>query len=159
MIYIAHRGNTNGPFLPFENHPSYIRETIKKGYYCEIDVWYNIKDNSLELGHDKPEYLINILFILELKNKLYCHCKNIDAFNFLLGYEGVNCFFHDIDECTLTSNKEIWTYPGKKITKKSIVVMPERFIDIENLLKDYIKEKNPIGICSDYIEQIKNILN
>ena len=48
---------------------------------------------------------------------------------------------------TLTSNGYFWTFPGKKLLKNSICVLPEK--------TDY-KEINCAGICSDFIEKYKN---
>ena len=36
-----------------ENHSKYIREAIRKGSYCEVDVYGKV-DGSLWLGHDGP---------------------------------------------------------------------------------------------------------
>ena len=140
MIFIAHRGNINGPNENEENKPEYILKAIKEGYFVEIDLW-KIKDD-LYLGHDKPHYKIKIDFLLHIKNKLFCHCKNIDALYYLLSNNfNIECFFHDKDECVLTSKNNIWNYTGSKLTNKSICVMPER-IDEKNI--------NCFGICSDY---------
>jgi len=57
MIYIAHRGNTNGKFESYENEPNYIDMAIKKGFDVEIDIW--CIDNLIYLGHDKPQYGID----------------------------------------------------------------------------------------------------
>ena len=57
-----------------------------------------------------------------------------------------NYFWHQDDDYTLTSQGLIWTYPGKKTTSNSIVVMPERFD--KNLEKEY---NGVYGICSDYV--------
>ena len=78
MIFIAHRGNLNGPNSIDENKPDYLLEAINKGYYVETDLW--VIDNKLFLGHDKPQYEINIDFLLNIKDKLFCHCKNIFTF-------------------------------------------------------------------------------
>lgn len=140
MIFIAHRGNINGPNENEENKPEYILNAIKEGYFVETDLW-KIKDD-LYLGHDKPHYKIKIDFLLNIKNKLFCHCKNIDALYYLLSNNfNIECFFHDKDECVLTSKNNIWNYTGSKLTNKSICVMPER-IDEKNI--------NCFGICSDY---------
>ena len=38
MIYISHRGNTNGKNPARENTKSYIDEAIAKGFDVEIDI-------------------------------------------------------------------------------------------------------------------------
>jgi hypothetical protein len=148
MIYIAHRGNMFGPNLYDENKPDYLLKAIKSGFYVETDLW--IIDSELFLGHDHPQYKIDIDFLINIKDKLFCHCKNIDALNYILTYYPfINCFFHDKDDCVLTSNNLIWTFPGKKLTSKSICVMPEYV----NQVPDNIC----YGICTDYINKYINI--
>jgi hypothetical protein len=62
MLLIAHRGNINGPNIELENNPDYILNTLKLGYDCEIDVWKI--NNKLLLGHDKPDYKIDLNQVL-----------------------------------------------------------------------------------------------
>ena len=61
MIFIAHRGNLNGPNKEMENKPEYILKALNKDFYVEIDVWYI--NNSFFLGHDNPDYKIDIEFL------------------------------------------------------------------------------------------------
>jgi hypothetical protein len=145
MIKIAHRGNIQGPSPAEENKPSYINKAIEAGYNVEVDVWSI--EGKLFLGHDNPSYEVTLEFLNN--DKFWCHCKNIEALETLLK-EGVRCFFHDIDDATLTSDGFIWTYPGKQLTKKSICVMPER--------DDWKIENNVAGVCSDYMDILENIL-
>jgi hypothetical protein len=146
MLLIAHRGNINGPNQDKENRPEYLLEAYNQ-FHVEADIWYI--DNKLYLGHDKPQYNIEIDFLNKIKDKLFCHCKNIDALNYILNSApDMECFFHDSDECVLTSKNHIWTYPGKKLTVNSICVMPERV------------NQNPVlcfGVCTDYPSKFKNI--
>ena len=144
MIYISHRGNVNGRNEPFENMPAYIDYAISKGYDVEVDIWY--KDNMLWLGHDMPNHIVDSKWLIERYDKLWIHCKNIEAMDFLKNIEcTLNYFWHQEDDVTITSIGHFWTYPGKKLTKWSIAVMPE--IDrFENIDMAY-------GICSDEIEK------
>lgn len=137
---ISHRGNISGPNHKEENSPQYIEEALKK-YDVEIDVWF--LNNQFYLGHDKPDYKIDISF---LKNdKLWCHAKNIEALGEMLKNK-IHCFWHQNDDAVLTSNNFIWTYPGRSINKDfAIAVCPENV----NNWDIY----NAIGICSDYISQ------
>ena len=146
-ILIAHRGNINGFRSEDENRPSYILQTLSKGYNVEIDLWYI--DSSLYLGHDEPQYQITFDFLQQ--DKLWIHCKNIKALEFCKDNNIQNpYFFHDIDETTLTSNGFFWTYPGKQLTKYSIAVMPERS-------PGWLKDKpDIIGICSDSLIEFKD---
>ena len=139
IIYIAHRGNVSGKNKIEENKPEYLLNAINKGYFVETDMW--LINNKLYLGHDSPTYEIKIDFLLEIKDKLFCHCKNIEALDFLINkYPDIECFFHDNDDCTLTSKKKIWTYPGKKLYLSSICVMPEQTDQLP---------VNCLGVCTD----------
>lgn len=101
--------------------------------------------NGPYLGHDKPQYKINKKFLLN--KKLWCHAKNMEALVYLKKIKA-NFFWHQNDDFTLTSSGYIWTYPGKKLSNKSICVLPE--------YKKSKISKNISGICSDYIEKYKN---
>jgi len=146
MILIAHRGNINGKFESYENEPNYIDLAIKKGYDVEVDIWY--VGNILYLGHDKPQYGIDFRWIRDRVDRLWVHCKNVEAILYFkeCGYS-INYFWHQEDTITLTSQQYIWAYPGKQPIKGSIAVMPE--INNDNL-------SECIGICSDYIERYNN---
>jgi hypothetical protein len=139
MIFISHRGNINGNNSS-ENNPDYIRDTIGKGFDVEVDIWF--KNEQLFLGHDYPQYLIDINF---LKNdNLWCHAKNLQALEFMLR-KNIHCFWHQEDDYTLTSRGYIWTYPDKPVCKNSIIVCKN--------LKETQSYANIdiVGICSDYV--------
>ena len=144
MILISHRGNIDGKIIERENHPSYIDEAIALGYEVEIDVW--MIEGILLLGHDEPQYGVTQQWMNERFNKLWIHCKNIEAMEWFNMIDGFNYFWHEEDTVTLTSRGAIWAYPGKQPIKGSIAVMPEIYND--NL-------KDCIGICSDYINDYK----
>ena len=141
MIFISHRGNINGINKKFENNPNYIQHAIDKGFNVEIDVWY--KDYFF-LGHDKPQYKISSKFLEN--SKFWCHAKNLEALEKLQKLR-TKYFWHQNDDYTLTSNGYLWTYPGKKLSKKSICVLPETK---KTKIKKFIS-----GICSDFIERYK----
>jgi hypothetical protein len=145
MILISHRGNLNGPNPERENSPGYIDEAIKAGYDVEIDIWLN--DGILYLGHDSIQYETSLQWLENRKDKLWIHCKNIEAievFNFF-SYD-YQYFWHQEDTLTLTSKNTIWAYPGKQPIQNSIAVMPEIYND--NL-------DHCMGVCSDYIQNYK----
>lgn len=147
MKIIAHRGNLNGPDKAFENSPSIITKAISEGFDVEIDIWYT--NNHFFLGHDKPEYLINNDFIESIKSVAWFHCKNLKAIEQLfLKFLNINLFWHQNDDFTITSKGFIWTYPGKEITNRSIVVLPE-------LTNQDFLNNNPYGVCTDYPYLIK----
>lgn len=141
MIFIAHRGNLDGPNPDKENHPDYIQKALDAGFEVEIDVWY--LDGKYLLGHDKPDYEVPVSFISN--EKFWQHAKNIQALyrmNCLRPKKLFNCFFHDTDDAVLTSGGMLWTYPGKEIMMDSIAVMPERVPDWD-ISQAY-------GVCTDF---------
>ena len=142
MILISHRGNTTGPNPEKENHPDYIENALRQGYDVEVDMWYTDK---LMFGHDYPQYKVDqYLFLITWRDKLWVHCKNIEAVNFFKKEHSlVKYFWHETDTIALTSQNDIWAYPGKQPILNSIAVMPE-------LNQDDISHCK--GICSDYIE-------
>ncbi len=148
MIYISHRGNINGRIEDSENKPEYIDDTIQLGFDVEIDVWYI--DGKWWLGHDGPQYEIDFEWMDNRSHKLWIHCKNKQAVEYLVenDYEAanINWFWHENDTMTLTSFNYVWAYPGKQPIKKSIAVMPE--INNDDTTKC-------AGICSDYINDYK----
>ena len=142
---ISHRGNINGRIEDNENKPDYIDDTIRLGYEVEVDIWKI--NNEIFLGHDKTQYKINISWLDDRANKLWVHCKNIEALEFLNNFNyNINYFWHQEDTVTLTSKNHIWAYPGKQPIKNSIAVMPE-------LCNDDVS--SAIGVCSDFVEKYK----
>lgn len=150
MKFISHRGNISGRIPENENHPDYIDVALKKRFDVEVDVW-NV-DGKLYLGHDLPQYEVGIEYFTSRFNSLWCHAKNIEALNALITKGNINCFWHQNDDYTLTSNGYIWTYPQKKVinTKREIVLL----FDIVDLTKIELSG----GICSDHIEYYYNLL-
>lgn len=150
---IAHRGLMNGPDRTLENHPEQILKAINLSVDCEIDLWMN-NDGNLFLGHDGPKYSITKEYLLTNKQKLWIHAKNIEALYWLTSTDLVY-FWHQEDDFTMTSNNYIWTYPNKKLTSRSICVLPEMFLD--NF--DNINQLECFGICTDYVNDcVRSIL-
>ena len=141
MFLISHRGNINGIQDDKENHPDYINQAIKKGFDVEIDVRF--ENNRFYLGHDFSQFEIKKNFLLN--EKLWCHAKTSEALN-ALNKINAHYFWHEEDDYTITSKGFIWTYPGKKLFKESICVLPE---------KANYKKISCQGICSDFIEKYK----
>ena len=144
MILISHRGNIDGKNEARENHPDYINQAIGYGWDVEIDVW--MIDGVLFLGHDEPQYGVTQHWLNERCERLWIHCKNVEAIEWFNTIDGFNYFWHQEDTVALTSMNIIWAYPGKQPIKGSIAVMPE--IHNDNL--DVCS-----GICSDYIYRYK----
>lgn len=139
MKLISHRGNVNGK-TSLENSPSYILDALKSGFDVEIDVWFF--DEKIYFGHDCPLYIEPENFIDTYKNNIWLHAKNLDVLDCLKEKKCVY-FWHQNDDTTLTSNGYFWMYPGKKLLKNSIAVLPEQ--SNYNNFSCY-------GICSDYIK-------
>lgn len=152
MKIISHRGNLNGSNEKSENTFQSINSALDLGFDVEIDTWYI--HNNLYLGHD----LTNLIqydyiesFLLNNWDKLWIHCKNIDALVYLLDFKLLNVFGHSNDDYVLTSKGNIFCKPGVSTNKKSIIVMPEtvRSTYTEELLN------NCYGILTDYPINIK----
>jgi hypothetical protein len=122
MKIISHRGNLQGVIAELENSPLYIRAAL------EYNNWY--------LGHDKPQYRIDQAFLED--NRLWCHAKNKEAFLKMIEI-GVNCFWHQNDNFTLTSIGIPWCYPGNYIPNGIVVELGKK----KQIPKVY-------GICTDY---------
>lgn len=145
MKFISHRGNLYGPNKALENHPEYILKAIKMGFNVEIDV--RVKNNLFYLGHDIPQYKVDAKFLVN--KKLWCHAKDLNAL-YKLNEINTHFFWHQEDDVTITNKGFFWTYPGKKLFKKSICVLPE---------KASYKKIECFGICSDYIAKYKKNFN
>ena len=150
MIVISHRGNIHGPNPAHENTMSQILECINKNIQVEIDVWRI--NQSLMLGHDEPQYQLPLAFLLDYKDMLWIHCKNLDAFEYLTDFAQFNVFWHQNDDCTLTTKGSIWTYPNKPVTAKSVIVCQ----DVEQTKKYFSHQIR--GICTDFVSSVINVL-
>ena len=80
MKIISHRGNLNGRFPEKENSLPYIREAILNGFDVEVDVW--VINSQIYFGHDSPQYLITLEDLNKIKEKIWFHCKNLEALYF-----------------------------------------------------------------------------
>jgi len=152
MKFISHRGNLNGlseSNAARENSPDYIDEAINQGFEVETDIRLTtgyVPPGDFYLGHDYPQYQVNLDWLIERKDVLWLHAKNLEALKWLLGSRiGWNVFWHQEDSYTITSKGYIWTYPGSRLCYGAIAVMPENV--------DYPKRliKKCGGICSDNI--------
>jgi hypothetical protein len=138
MIKISHRGNINGAVKELENSPAHLFNAISYGFDVEVDVW--VIDGLVYFGHDTPQYLINQGTLDKLLDKSWFHCKNLNALNyFFIKYPECKFFWHQKDDYTITSNGYIWTYPGKEICDRTILVHLDKYVGNELLY----------GICSD----------
>lgn len=140
-LLISHRGNTHGPDLDKENTPAAIAQTINSGFDCEVDL--RVVESKIFLGHDKPQFQIELSFLNEFRDKLWIHCKNFEALVYMNNIDNsFNYFWHQNDMFTLTSKGYIWTFPGNDYSSNSVIV---------NLDKNLVLDKDCYGICSDYV--------
>ena len=148
MKYIAHRGLVNGPDKELENRPDQITSSLAKGYDCEIDL--RVIDDKFYLGHDNPDYQVEEEFIQQ--SGLWIHAKNLAALHYLSKTD-LAYFWHQNDDCVITSNGYIWTYPEKELTDRSIRLMPEWADPTLASTRD----DTCYAICSDFIIAIDEL--
>ena len=149
MFFISHRGNLNGPNKKDENKIEYINQALEQSFDVEIDLWFLNK--NFFLGHDKPQYKVTRNF---LKNKkLWIHAKNLECF-YELSKFNLNYFWHESDKVIFTSKGFYWNFPGTKLNRNSVYVLPENN-------KKFDRSLGYAGVCSDYIleykKKIKNL--
>jgi hypothetical protein len=145
MRIIAHRGNLYGPSPATENRPKTIRNAIRRGFDCEIDVWY--LKGAYFLGHDYPETPIDFEFLVFYSERLWIHCKHLDSLVALK--DRFNCFYHDKDIYTLTSRGYIWGNINSPCHSLAVQVMPE---------KSGVFSSDCFGICTDYPIRYSSLL-
>lgn len=159
MKIIAHRGNIDGPDPLTENQPETIDKAIELRFDVEIDVRYIPDENKFFLGHDNPDYEIDLEWIINRKENLWIHCKDLESLNFFSSNSkyDLNYFWHQTDSYTLTSERIIWAYPGQEVKERCVIVMPEKDDVLNFLNKEYIdfSDYNCYGICTDYAQKIK----
>lgn len=150
MIIISHRGNIVGPVPDKENRPSYIDSAIQLGYDVEVDLRY--VDEEFWLGHDLPQYKINLEWMSLRKDKIWFHCKDQKSSIKLLELDlGLRFFCHSSDDFVLTSTGHLWVHDlSKKISNKCIIPL----LSIDDIKSHRITDE--FGVCTDYVKFIKN---
>jgi hypothetical protein len=151
MKIISHRGNINGPVPEKENRPSYIDCAIQLGYEVEVDLRYI--NGEFWLGHDLPQYRIELSWMALRKDKIWFHCKDQESSIKLLEIDEKFKFFcHNQDSFVLTSTAHIWVHDlSNKINDKCIIPL----LSIDDIKSH--KVTNEFGVCSDYVKLIKNV--
>lgn len=141
---IRHRNRYNGASKD-DNNPYWINAAVLEGWSVEIDLRYH--RGKLYLGHDGPDYKIDLDFLVQHKKNLWIHAKDIKTLHWLTGTCcDLNYFFHDHDDCCLTSKKFIWCMPGQKY-------IPPNGIRLDfSTNPDY--SGNIYAVCVDYIKKI-----
>ena len=147
MRIISHRGNLNGIDKSKENDPDHIYHVLTSTKFdVEIDV-FGVNDD-LYFGHDEPKYKMPNDFLWGHQNRIWIHCKNLRSLHLMCVFyfddnSGLNFFWHQNDDFTITNQGYIWTYPGKELGTKSICVLPET-VELKT------KIMHCAGICTDY---------
>ena len=143
MKIISHRGNLEGRIPEDENNPDYIHEAIESGFYVDIDLL--LYENGFYLGHDEPEYQIDLNFF---KNeRLWVHAKSMKTAEFLYKQPLIHWFWHETDKMTLTSKGYIWCFPGYSCKDCIIVDKNGRAPSCSD---------NIWGVCTDYPYRWRN---
>lgn len=144
---ISHRGNLNGCYPLTENHPTVIEYLLQQlDYDIEVDV--RVINDKIFLGHDTPEYEVDINYLLSKKDRLWIHCKTKETYFELSKYKQLRIFLHDLEIFTVTSLKEKWTADINYCSNSYLVLMPDFEIHNSQWTKWLLKNVN--GICTDY---------
>lgn len=96
------------------------------------------------MGHDSPDYEINLDWLCERSNFLWVHCKDFDSLSMLVDKD-LRVFFHEKESYSIINNKLIWAHDLSDVNAKCIIPL---------LTEDQVKSWNPIpvfGICSDFV--------
>lgn len=141
MIIISHRGNLTGPKPDQENNPEYIDKAIEQGFDVEIDVWW---EDGVWLGHDGPEYKVSQDWLNDRADRLWVHCKNLDAAYRLA--KDFRCFCSDVDPYCYMSQGHIWVNDVTVNPPENCVVPLLKMQDIES----YNFKSSAFAICTDY---------
>ncbi|SRR3990167_10795373 len=149
-LVISHRGNLIGSDHKRENTLSAIKECIQFGFSVEIDIFR--MGNNLYLGHDSVQEKIGLDFLSLWSSKLWIHCKNLCALDYLTQYEELKTFWIQNDAYSLISDGTIWTHHGQITTDKCILMI------VEKPTKFSIPDKY-LGLCSDYPIELRSLLN
>lgn len=148
MKAIAHRANINGP-SEWENTIGNVLLALNQGLDVEIDVWKLPDENFFRLGHDEPRMneSVNLDF---LKNeKIWCHCKNKEAFQFLKEIPEVNAFEHGDESMVVTSRGHNWYHSRHTIPNGVNVILGDKFPP---------KVETFFGVCTDYPVELLRVI-
>lgn len=153
MKLISHRGNLRGVNPEKENRPSYIDCAIQLGFDVEIDIRYF--NNDFWLGHDNPDYKVDLNWLEKRKNKLWIHCKDLKSATELIKTSiNFNIFCHSSDMFVLTSSNHLWVHNLNDTIDKNCIIPLLSLDDLKNNT-----HLNPYGICTDYIYECLKLYN
>jgi hypothetical protein len=153
MKIISHRGNINGAIPDRENRPSYIDCAINLGYDVEVDIRFI--NGQFWLGHDEPQYKIELSWMTDRKNKIWYHCKDISSAIILTELNDEYQFFcHFSDKYVLTSIGKLWVHDLDLNLGDTCIIPLLTIKDIDN----YSGNK-PFAICTDFVKLTDNKFN
>ena len=149
MIIISHRGNINGPVPSRENSPSFIDCAILSGHEVEVDV--NYINGKFYLGHDTPDIEISETWIRKRKEKLWFHCKNLEASLKLIEmqktYNEIYKFFcHTSDSFVLTSTNHVWVHDLSLPLDNQTIIPLLRYDEVKGYHNKIVH-----AVCTDYV--------
>jgi len=145
---ISHRGNLNGRIIDVENRQDYISDAIKIGYDVEIDV--RVKDGSLYLGHDVPQYLIDLDWLQQNGDRLWIHCKDIESYRIISAFKNLQYFCHSHDSFSLISTFHLWVHDlTLQVNDKCIIPL----LNLEDI-RNYEFKNGVYAVCTDYVLSI-----
>lgn len=153
MKIISHRGNLKGRIPERENTPSFIDAAIGCGFEVEVDMRYT--NGQFQLGHDKAEVSVNDTWLLNRKQDLWIHSKDVmTAVKLRELDQSFQVFCHSQDPFVLTSTGHLWIH-DLKLELGSHAIIP---LLSEQEIKTY--SGSPIhAVCTDYAFLAKAILN
>lgn len=150
MIFIAHRGNTEGPSA-LENTARHIEAALDQGFDVEVDVRYI--DGAYCLGHDYVTQQVPLNFLA--RKGVWVHAKDPDTFEHLasLGAHGVYSIIHTFyqrdDAISLTTRGYYWTHINNPVSSKHSIIMPTGTgSKIDTLCH---------GVCTDYAKAFRDL--
>jgi hypothetical protein len=144
MKIISHRGNIRGPVPEKENRPSYIDSAINIGYDVEVDLRFI--DGAFWLGHDEPQYKVELSWMYLRSEKLWFHCKDVYSALELSKLKTFKYFCHSSDAYVATSTGHLWLHDiSKSVNEYCIIPL---ISDIE--ARKYNEFKDVYGICTDF---------
>lgn len=149
MKIISHRGNIRGSILEKENSPSYIDCAIGNGFDVEVDIRYI--NGEYWLGHDKPQYKVDEVWLEKRKKYLWIHCKDLET---AVKCKEFKSFCHFNDPYVYTTTGKIWLH-DLSLNITSDVIIP--LISFESILSSNIpriRSMQPYAICSDHVYTI-----
>lgn len=142
MRVISHRGNISGPQPAKENSPDFIDTAITLGFDVEVDV--RSIEGEMYLGHDEPDHRIDWQWLIDRKDRLWIHCKNLEAASMF--HDGLRCFCSISDPYCFMTEGYLWLNDVEIEPKDNCIVPLLGVDDLEN----YKFMGKPHAICTDY---------